>query len=134
MDAFRLEVHALGTASRGAGRRHGDGPGRPGRPGVSRVADHVLRVRSKNAGPFRLTIDLFCRDDTAYRTLAAGLPTARVANAFDLDESLVERHELPTLDVIKFSLRRPVVQGSADDRDMHGAQWAVLVAALPVDD
>ena len=38
---------------------------------------------------------------------------------------------LEALNVIKISLPRPVVQGSLQDRDMHGAQWAnVLTEAL----
>lgn len=101
---------------------------------MSRVVDHVVRVRSKNAGPFRLTIDLFCTGERAYETVATSLSTARVAAAFGLDETRVDRFELPALAVLKFSLPRPVVQGAADDRDMHGAQWAVLVETLPLDD
>jgi hypothetical protein len=30
----------------------------------------------------------------------------------------------------EFSFPRPVVQGARTDRDMHGAQWAVLLAEL----
>ena len=29
---------------------------------------------------------------------------------------------------MKFSFPRPVPQGSRGDRDMHGAQWAMLLA------
>ena len=97
---------------------------------MSRVVDHARRVRAKNAGPFRLTIDLFCDDERGYEALVRGLSAERVARAFATRAEHVRRFELPELGVLKFSLPRPVVQGAPQDRDMHGAQWAVLVAGL----
>ncbi|MFN3525510.1 MAG: DUF4387 family protein [Paracoccus sp. (in: a-proteobacteria)] len=34
---------------------------------------------------------------------------------------------------MKFSLPRPVVQGAAADRDMHGAQYAALLEEMTID-
>ncbi len=42
-------------------------------------------------------------------------------------------HALPELNTIKISLPRPQVQGSRTDRDMHGAQWGLLVAGIELD-
>ena len=95
---------------------------------MARLSERVLKVRSKNAGPFWLTLDVFCGSDAAFATVAAALATERVATLFATPVALVKRFEIPDLAVIKFSLPRPVVQGSRHDRDMHGAQWAVLLA------
>lgn len=97
------------------------------------VGDVVRLVRAKNAGPFRVTIDVFCGDTSSYISIRDGVTAARVAAAFQLHESKVQRFELPSLAVIKFSLSRPCVQGAREDRDMHGAQWAVLVTELQVE-
>lgn len=92
-----------------------------------RLGEYVVKVRSKNAGPFWVTIDIFCGDAARFDAVSAAFPTARVAAIYDTPEQLVKRFDIADLNVVKFSLPRPVVQGSRDDRDMHGAQWAALL-------
>ena len=96
------------------------------------VADLTRLVRAKNAGPFRLTIDCFCADRARYERLCAGLATAAVAERLGVPAERLSRFELDDLLVLKLSLPRPGVQGAAGDRDLHGAQWAICVAALEV--
>ena len=36
--------------------------------------------------------------------------------------------------MLKFSVPRPHVQGSRLDRDMHGAQWALLIEEIDLAD
>lgn len=92
-----------------------------------KIADQVLKVRSKNAGPFWVTIDVFCGTPAAFTNLTAALQTETVAALYGCPLQLVKRFEISSLNVIKFSIPRPVVQGSAADRDMHGAQWGILL-------
>ncbi len=101
---------------------------------MTKVSDIAAKVRSKNAGPFWVTIDVFCGNPDTYGRLRNGLTTRRVAERLQIPDTSLKRFDIPSLSVIKFSLPRPVVQGSRFDRDMHGAQWAVLVAELPIDD
>lgn len=95
-----------------------------------KVGDLVLKVRSKNAGPFWVTIDVFCGTPEAFVALSAALKTEAVARLYGTELQLVKRFDIAELSVIKFSIPRPVVQGSASDRDMHGAQWAHLLAEM----
>lgn len=88
------------------------------------------KVRSKNAGPFWLTVDIFCGTQEAFARVVNGLSTARVASTFGADEAAVKRFDIADLNVVKFSLPRPEVQGSLQDRDMHGASWAALLAEV----
>ena len=92
----------------------------------------VEKVRSKNAGPFWLTVDIFCGTPAAYQRVVTGLSTERVANAFGTDPAEMKRFDIPSLNVVKFSLPRPAIQGTRFDRDMHGASYAALVAELTV--
>lgn len=94
------------------------------------LGSHVLKVRSKNAGPFWVTLDVFCGTPEAYAAVLPKLHTAQVAALFGTPLQLVKRFDIPSLHVIKFSIPRPVVQGSRDDRDMHGAQWACLLEEM----
>jgi len=95
---------------------------------MPKLEDVVQKIRSKNAGPFWVTIDIFCGDDKTYQTVKETLSTESVAFLFKQSKTALKRFDIPDLKVIKFSLPRPVVQGSRFDRDMHGAQMAVLLA------
>lgn len=92
----------------------------------------VSRVRSKNAGPFWLTIDIFCGGTEAYERVRRGLSTGQVAELLGAAAGEVRRFDIADLAVVKFSLPRPVVQGSRRDRDMHGAQYAWLIAEAEI--
>ena len=87
----------------------------------------VREIRSKNAGPFWVTIDVFCRDADAFEVVRMRLETAEVARVLQADPQQLKRFDIADLQVIKFSLPRPHVQGTRLDRDMHGASFAVLV-------
>ena len=90
----------------------------------------VEKVRSKNAGPFWLTIDIFCGSVEVFETLVRALSTQRIAQLMGTDVSHIKRFDIKPLNVIKFSLPRQIVQGSIGERDMHGASWAALISEL----
>ena len=99
---------------------------------MSSVAQTVQKVRSKNAGPFWLTIDIFCGSPAAYAQITENISTERIAILFQTTPDQIKRFDIAGLNVVKFSLPRPTVQGSRTDRDMHGAGWAPLVAELDI--
>ncbi|SIS72250.1 DUF4387 family protein [Paracoccus saliphilus] len=98
-----------------------------------RLGDLVLKLRSKNAGPFWVTIDIFCDTPEIFRQVRYNLPTRTVAELYQVPEQLLKRFDIEDLRVVKFSIPRPVVQGSAADRDMHGAQYAALLEEYEFD-
>ncbi len=97
---------------------------------MAKLGDIALKIRSKNAGPFWLTIDIFAGTKPAYAQINAELSTLKVAHIFKTNEANLMRYALPELKVIKFSLPRPKPQGSLYDSDMHGASWAALFAMI----
>ncbi len=101
---------------------------------MTRFGDLVDRIRSKNAGPFTVTLDVFCGSTEAFRMAKNELTKRSVAGIFHTRAEFVSRHELPDINVIKLSFPRPHVQGSRLDRDMHAAQFAVLLEELRVPD
>ncbi|WP_375229921.1 DUF4387 family protein [Roseobacter sp. S98] len=92
----------------------------------------VTKVRSKNAGPFWLTIDIFCGSAESYSRVRDSLSVGQIASVFDADTQTVKRFDIENLHVVKFSLPRPAVQGAVEDRDMHGASWAALIGELDI--
>jgi len=99
---------------------------------MAKISDITSKIRSKNAGPFVLTIDLFCDNARDFAILCAALPNDRIAAVYQCPHDVVRRFELPELLVLKFSMPRPTTQGSLDDRDMHASQWSWLLAELSV--
>lgn len=97
---------------------------------MTRLGDIAGKIRSKNAGPFWVTLDLFFDDAETYRVICKHLSTQHVAQVFQTQTQLIKRFELDDLLVIKLSLPRPVIQGTLADRDMHGASFAALLADL----
>ena len=85
------------------------------------------KSRSKNAGPFWLTIDIFCKEATSFTHLFEILQITRVAVLFGIAERMIRWFKKPKPNVIKISLPRPQVQGTAANTHMHGASFAVLI-------
>ena len=92
----------------------------------------VDKVRSKNAGPFWITVDVFCGSAAAFDRVVPALKTPAVAALFQTPLQTLKRFDIPDLYVIKFSFPRAEVQGAPGDRDMHGASWAALLAEYEV--
>ena len=97
---------------------------------MTQLRDIAEKIRSKNAGPFWVTIDVFCGSAAAFSQISASLSTERVATLFDTDFGSIKRFDIPSLNVVKFSLPRPQIQGAIADRDMHGAAWGPLLAEI----
>ena len=98
------------------------------------IADLALEVRSKNAGPFWVTMELFMRDADGYRVVADDtfLDEEVIAGLYRVDVSTIQLFRIPELNVVKISFPRPVPQGSLRDRDMHAGQHHVPLALLRV--
>ena len=94
---------------------------------MAKLGSLVHKIRSKNAGPFWLTIDIFCHGFDNFSDVSEKLSTSKVATLFGINTTHLKRFNIAELYVIKFSLPRPHIQGVRLDRDMHGASFACLL-------
>ena len=96
------------------------------------VGEVAELVRSKNAGPFWQTLDIFLPDDASYRTVAESesLSEATIARLYRVPAAEVTIYRLPSIRVVKISFPRPTTQGGVEDRDMHAGQQHVPLAQL----
>lgn len=99
---------------------------------MPQLSEIVEKVRSKNAGPFWITVDIFCGTADAFDRVSKGLSTERVARALDTPTGTLKRFDIAQLCVVKFSLPRPQVQGTRFDRDMHGASLGALISEMEI--
>jgi hypothetical protein len=90
------------------------------------------QVRAKNAGPFWLTLDVFFRNAPDYEFVTGSgiLSPQLIGRLYRVDPASVKYFELPALYVVKISFPRPVTAGSFQDRDLHGGQQHVPLAAV----
>jgi hypothetical protein len=103
-------------------------PGKPPRT----LDDLALEVRSKNAGPFWMTLDVFLRDDEAYRIADALITSDLIAELYQVARDSLQIFRIPGLRVVKVSFPRPLSQGCLHDRDMHAGQHHVPLASIPL--
>jgi hypothetical protein len=104
---------------------------------VPKLTDTFRLIRSKDAGPFMLTIDLFCHDEAAYRrVLDSGVVTpATFAELYGVGVDDVEVHLGESIQAIKVSFPRPVASGELADSDITGGQqYGPLVELLAASD
>jgi hypothetical protein len=94
---------------------------------MPKVVDVCSHVRSKNAGPFWITLDLRFPDSAAFERYASApaLQPAAIAALYGVQEDLVKYFAIADLRVVKISYPRARPQGGACERDMHGGQQYV---------
>ena len=86
---------------------------------------NVARVlRSKNAGPLAISIDIVfdCEEDYALAVASSALSRRAVAQAYGIDPGDIEVIPVPLAQAIKVTFPRSIVAGSPGDRDVYGAQ------------
>jgi hypothetical protein len=100
--------------------------------GPRTVGDAAELVRSKNAGPFWQTLDIFMADDASYHAVAdaPGVDAQAIGTLYRVDPDTVRIFRLPELRVVKISFPRPTSQGGAADRDMHAGQQHIPLERL----
>ena len=89
-------------------------------------------IRSKNAGPFWVTIDCFfdgAENFGRYHNSAA-IGAAAIAEVYGVDAAMVRHYPVPDLNVLKISYPRRGVQGGIVERDMHSGQQYVRLLGI----
>jgi hypothetical protein len=94
---------------------------------MPKVREACSHVRSKNAGPFWITLDLWFPDLASFERHAhsPALQPERIAAIYGVDPAQVKHFAMPDLRVVKISYPRERPQGGALERDMHGGQQFV---------
>jgi hypothetical protein len=91
-------------------------------------------VRSKNAGPFMLTIDVMFEDADSYRLVRdSGVLTAdTMAALYGVSAADVQVFHYEPATALKISLPRPHPSGSQADGDVYGGQFHAPLVLLEI--
>ena len=99
---------------------------------MATIGETAYYIRSKNAGPFWVTVDIFCGEKNVYDALCASknISKEKVAEVYGVTADQVKIFHIPNLNVIKISYPRVKPQGQKYERDMHAGQQYVQIAEL----
>lgn len=97
------------------------------------LKDHAKIIRSKNAGPFEMTIDIIFKDQADYEYfMGTGVLTKElVSQLYHLPiEKIITFEPYPAANAFKITLPRHRSQGSIGETDMHAAQQHVPICMI----
>ena len=99
---------------------------------MPKLRDVCRYVRSKNAGPFWVTVDMFFDSTESYATYHddPAISTEAIAAIYGVDAALVKRFAVNSLNMVKISYPRATPQGGVHERDMHAGQQFVPLLEL----
>jgi hypothetical protein len=102
---------------------------------MTTVKDVCRHVRSKNAGPYWVTFDLFFDGAESFEKHRANpaLGPKLFERLFGADPALVRHYPVPDLNVVKISYARTSAQGGMVERDMHCGQQFVRLLDVRLD-
>jgi len=102
---------------------------------MAKLGDVAKYIRSKSAGPFWVTIDIFCADAESFDRIARSpaLAPRAIASLFGVSENAIRQFRLPGIHVFKLSFPRLAVQGSPHDVDSHAGQYFVPLLSVEIE-
>lgn len=89
------------------------------------LKDVAKIIRSKNAGPFEVTLDVIFKNSEDYKMIKAKeiLSKELIAELYKLPvEDIIALVYFDAANAIKVTIPRPRAQGSIGETDMHAAQ------------
>lgn len=86
-------------------------------------------VRSKGAGPFWMTVDIFCEDREQYLQFVNSerIVPKTFADIFGTEPEHVKIYYVENLNIVKISVPRRYTQGHKYENDMHCGQQYVRI-------
>ena len=97
-----------------------------------KLYDIAKVIRSKNAGPFTLTLDLiFNNEEDISRVLDhPAFTPGKLAEIYKADPGAVLIHPFRRVLAIKITMPRPISSGAPGDSDVYGSQQHFPLGAL----
>jgi len=99
---------------------------------MPRLEEVCSLIRSKNAGPFMITVDLFFHDQESFDRYvnSKALQPESIGPMFGVQPDQVGFYPVRNLHVLKISYPRKDPQGGMIERDLHGGQQFARIVDL----
>ena len=102
----------------------------------TRLTDIAGVIRSKNAGPYELTLDIIFTEREVYERVVATNSISRelVAGLYHVaDADILELVAFDPATAIKITMRRPRTAGDVGETDVYGAQQHAPLLGLVIE-
>lgn len=99
------------------------------------IREFALYVRSKNAGPFCLTLEILLKNWEDYNKLVSlnVVTPELISKLYGTPADKVDIFFCENINIIKISVPRPANQGSLQDKDLHAGQQSVFLANIEIE-
>jgi hypothetical protein len=104
---------------------------------MTKITEYLESIKSKNSGPFEICITLFFENEEYYEEIVSNgiINPETISEIYSIEEDdILGIYELDNINVIKFSMKRPVPQASFQDADLDGSQQHVPFKQLEMPD
>lgn len=104
---------------------------------MKRLKDIAAIIRSKNSGPYELTLDAIFDDKGVYDRFCAKkiFNKAAIAKLYGISEDkVISIVEFPPAMAVKATIVRPLCSGALGERDVYGAQQHAPLMEMPLAD
>jgi hypothetical protein len=103
---------------------------------MSELWELTSLIRSKNAGPFELTIDIIFKNRAGFDLAKKSgiFSRTNISRLYNVTADGVRVFELVSILAVKVSIPRPVFSGDVNDTDVYGGQFHSRLVRLVVKD
>lgn len=101
-----------------------------------KLLDLAKVIRSKNSGPYELTLDIILKDEASYRLLIEKQCITKevIANLYRIPvEDVINVIHFEPAHAIKATIVRPMCSGDLNETDVYGAQQHAPLLQLEFD-
>ncbi len=100
-----------------------------------KLSDLANILRSKNAGPYTLTVDFLFNDKSVYEKIkdSGSLNENDIAKFYKVNPDSVKIYYFDKASGIKVTIPRKISSGSSSDTDVYGAQQHMPLMDITVD-
>lgn len=100
-----------------------------------RLSDIAVVIRSKNAGPYELTLDIILQDKETYQSVVSSgsINSESIASLYRVDVGdILSIIPFEPANAVKITIVRPVASGDIRDTDIYGAQQHAPLLGLEI--
>lgn len=102
----------------------------------TKLTDLAGVIRSKNAGPYELTLDIMFKDRASFEKVRDGgyINEALVCGLYSLTpDKIINIIAFEPANAIKVTIKRPICSGDLGETDVYGAQQHAPLLGLEFD-
>ena len=89
----------------------------------TKLTDLAHIIRSKNAGPYELTLDIMFRDYESFEQVCGLIDEKTICELYKITpDKIIGIVEFKPAKAIKITIKRPICSGDLGETDVYGAQ------------